>query len=720
MELTETRQLGRYQLERLISRGGMGEIYLAYTEGPGGFRKDVVIKRIMPHLAQEEEFVTRFIDEANIVVSLTHGNIVPVFDMGHVEGEYFIAMEYIAGRDLRDIVKRSALEGKTVPPGIAVYLIAETCKGLAYAHKKADSDGTPLGIIHRDVSPSNILVSREGVVKLTDFGIAKAVSRIGRSITGRLQGKFCYMSPEQASGKSVDLHTDIFSLGSVAYEVLTGTRPFEADSDLATLELVKTAEVTPPSTVLEGLPESIDEVVLKALAKAPEDRYQDANEFGKALRATVSDDIATESEMAEFLADLFKGQVAAFGASSGLNLDDLLALEADRVLLAGGGTNTVTAPTPSFPARTQTGPVGPNATPRPELQHTPEPVIQPEPRRRYGRILLVLFLLAAIPALNILLSPSDTLQELTIECSEADAQVFIDNRLEGICPLTIELSIGTYLVVSQLTGFESATASVSLDEEQPGAVYLELSPSLPSTVAITVTAEPESAEYSLDGLMWVRSGVPVQTEPGDHSVMVRAEGYESAVFHRSFDTENLTAHLLLQPVTEPGPEQTDHGTNDNDTQTNDNTHHTRVDEVRIRVIQTPSEATITVDGVARGTGSQRITFQRDTGIHTVVVSLDGYASRTERIDTASAQSGNLRVELTDAAELRPVRFQLTYPGAGQLFIDGEPHGSAPTTVRLAPGTYQIRLSNPELNLEESRPVTVVAGAGTQVERFFVP
>lgn len=700
----------------------MGEIYLAYTEGPGGFRKDVVIKRIMPHLAQEEEFVTRFIDEANIVVLLTHGNIVPVFDMGHAEGEYFIAMEYIAGRDLRDIVKRSALEGKTVPANIAVYLISETCKGLAYAHKKCDSDGTSLGIIHRDVSPSNILVSREGVVKLTDFGIAKAVSRIGRSITGRLQGKFCYMSPEQASGKSVDLQTDIFSLGSVAYEVLTGTRPFEGESDLATLELVKTAEVKPPSSVLEGLPESIDEVLLKALAKAPEDRYQDANEFGKALRATIGDEIATESEMAEFLADLFKGQVAAFGASSGLNLDDLLALEADRFLLSGGGTNTITAPTPSFPARTQTGPVGPATTPQPELQHTPGPVIRTEPRRRYLRVLVVLVLLAAIPALNVILSPSEQIQELTIECSEPDAQVFVDNHLEGICPLTMELEIGEYLIVSQLTGFASATASVTIGEERPAAVFLELSPSSPTTVAVTVTAEPASAEYSLDGLMWARSGVPVQTEPGPHSVMVRAEGYQSAVFQRTFDTENLTANLQLELIPEPTPDAVDEqiDTDDGSHRNGTDNAQARTDEVRIRVIPTPSDALVTVDGHDRGTGSRRLTFRKDTGVRIVVVSRDGYASSTERIDTSSAESGNLRIELVETAQLRPVRFQLTYPAVGELFIDGRSHGSENMTVELAPGTYQIRLRNQETGLEESRLITVVAGPGNQVERFFAP
>jgi eukaryotic-like serine/threonine-protein kinase len=183
------RQLGRYELVRRIAVGGMGEIYLARMRGAAGFEKRVIIKTILPHLAEEEEFVEKFLDEGRIVVQLTHGNIVPVFDMGQQDGEYFIAMEYLPGRDLREIIKRLQVDRARMPVGLAVLVVMEVCKGLAYAHRKLDQQGAPLGLVHRDVSPSNILVSREGDVRIIDFGIARATGRSQRTASGRIQGR---------------------------------------------------------------------------------------------------------------------------------------------------------------------------------------------------------------------------------------------------------------------------------------------------------------------------------------------------------------------------------------------------------------------------------------------------------------------------------------------------------------------------------------------------
>ena len=336
----EVTQLGRYELLRMIARGGMGEIYVARARGAVGFEKKVIIKRILPHLAEEQEFVDKFVDEAHIVTHLTHGNIVPVFDMGEEDGELYIAMEYIAGRDLRDVLKRAKAESFLLPVDVALFIAAETCKGLAYAHRRTDDAGRPLDLVHRDVSPSNILISKDGEVKIVDFGIAKASGKISKSITGRLQGKFCYMSPEQAAGKSVDHRSDIFSTGVVLYELLTNTRPFEGAQDLESLDLVRNHQPPPPSEVRAGVPADVDEIVMRALAKDPHDRYLQVDEFERALLTHLyTSGGLTSRQVAEQLAELFPEGIerpdvrAASGTPRrGVSLDDALSAEMERLL----------------------------------------------------------------------------------------------------------------------------------------------------------------------------------------------------------------------------------------------------------------------------------------------------------------------------------------------------------------------------------------------------
>ena len=332
------RRLGRYELLSLLSRGGMGEIYLARTRGAGGFEKKIVIKRILSYLAEEEEFVHKFIDEANIVTHLTHGNIVPVFDMGEEGGELFIAMEYIAGQDLRALLKRCAELGQLPPINAALFIIGEVCKGLAYAHRKVDAEGRPLKIIHRDVSPSNVLISAEGEVKLVDFGIAKAAGRLSRSATGRLQGKFCYMSPEQAIGADVDVRSDVFSAGVVLYELLTGVRPFEGERDLESLERVKTHAPPPPSRLRPEIPAAIDAIVMKALAKDRDARYGQVDELERAIFTHLyAHGGMTSREVAQVLDGLFPegfepGASRHSGDFARVSLDDALSAEVDKLL----------------------------------------------------------------------------------------------------------------------------------------------------------------------------------------------------------------------------------------------------------------------------------------------------------------------------------------------------------------------------------------------------
>ena len=302
------RKLGRYELIRQLATGGMGEIYLARTRGAGGFEKHLIIKKILPHLAEEEEFVTKFLDEGRIVVQLTHGNIVPVFDMGEEDGQYFIAMEYVPGLDLRAIFKRLQARGEELPVELALHITCEVCKGLGYAHRKTDPDGNPLGIVHRDVSPSNVLISREGEVKIIDFGIARAADKLSQTGTGRIQGKCCYMSPEQARGQALDARSDIFSTGVLLYEMLTLERPFDGRSDLESLELVRQCDFDPPGVLRPSIPAEIDEVVQRAMQPEPGDRYPTIDDMCVDLQQQMYGlgYTVTSQRLAQRLTDVFE------------------------------------------------------------------------------------------------------------------------------------------------------------------------------------------------------------------------------------------------------------------------------------------------------------------------------------------------------------------------------------------------------------------------------
>jgi serine/threonine protein kinase len=304
---------GQYELLRKLATGGMAQIYLARHHGIEGFERLCVVKRILPHLAENEDFVQMFLDEARIAARLSHTNIVQIYDLGEQDETYFIAMEYIHGEDLRRVWRRAESQGQPLPLPIILRIIADAASGLDYAHKRADQ-GRQLSIVHRDISPQNILVSFEGTVKVVDFGIAKAADKATHTRSGVLKGKYSYMSPEQAAGeRSVDARTDVFALGVVLYELLTGTRLFKRGSDVQTLQAVTSCEVTPPSQVNPRVPQSLDEVVQKALTRLPEDRYPDALALQLALENWLIEhqQPASTAHVAAYLKELYADRLAA-------------------------------------------------------------------------------------------------------------------------------------------------------------------------------------------------------------------------------------------------------------------------------------------------------------------------------------------------------------------------------------------------------------------------
>jgi serine/threonine protein kinase len=267
---------GKYFLLERINVGGMAEVFKAKTVGVEGFERIVALKRILPSIAEDEEFITMFIDEAKIAVQLQHANIAQIFDLGKVEDSYFIALEFVNGRDLRSIFEDLRKVKQSMPIPQVCYLVMQLCEGLDYAHNKRDTQGRELLLVHRDISPQNVLLGYDGEVKLIDFGIAKAAGKASKTQAGILKGKFGYMSPEQVRGLPIDRRSDIFALGIVLYEMLTGERLFIGESDFSTLEKVRNVEIVPPSSFNSQIPAKLETIVLKALEKDVEDRYQNA------------------------------------------------------------------------------------------------------------------------------------------------------------------------------------------------------------------------------------------------------------------------------------------------------------------------------------------------------------------------------------------------------------------------------------------------------------
>ena len=297
---------GPYRLLERIAVGGMAEVFKAVRAGVEGFQKVVAVKRILPHLSDNKEFVAMFVNEAKMVAGLTHPNIVQIHDLGKIEKSYYIAMEYVHGRDLRTIARRARNRGTTVPLEIAVLIASEVASALDYAHRKKDDAGLPMRIVHRDVSPQNILVSFEGDVKLADFGIAKAASKARANESGALRGKLFYMSPEQARGEPLDRRSDLFSLGLVLYETVTQQRPFQGTGEGNVLDVVRLGRIPPARSVNPRVPEAIERVLAKALAREPAERYQNGAELHRDLERYLRErSPASASALARFLESLF-------------------------------------------------------------------------------------------------------------------------------------------------------------------------------------------------------------------------------------------------------------------------------------------------------------------------------------------------------------------------------------------------------------------------------
>ncbi len=309
-------RFGKYMLLRKIASGGMAEIFLAIQRSVAGFEKLIVIKRILPQMNQDRAFIEMLLQEARIAATLSHPNIVQIFDVGEVDGRFYIAMEHVHGEDLRSVVRQMKTKGTLdFPLEHALAIILGMCQGLAYAHDKTELDGSHLGIVHRDISPQNVVVTFTGDVKIVDFGIAKSDNKPLESATksGKLKGKVPYMSPEQARGENIDHRSDIFAVGVMLFELTTGKRLFKGRSEYETLKLICERDYPLPSQVRPGYPPDLEQIVLMALAKSPAQRYQTARDMQADIEAFVRRRQIAVSNIAlnKFMQGLFEEKLAA-------------------------------------------------------------------------------------------------------------------------------------------------------------------------------------------------------------------------------------------------------------------------------------------------------------------------------------------------------------------------------------------------------------------------
>ncbi len=300
-------QFGPYTLHQLIARGGMAEIYRATMGGIGSFEKVVAIKKILPHLTENEEFITMLIDEAQILVGLNHANIAQVYDLGKIEDSYYIAMEYVHGLDIAAVIKDLDKRDEYIPYAHTAYIVACLCMGLHIAHHAKDKDGHPLNIVHRDISPHNVLISFAGDVKIIDFGVAKARSKNTHTKAGVIKGKLLYMAPEQAMAKDIDGRADLFAAGLVMYKMLTRELPFTGDNEFQIYNNILNKEIVPPKALNPEVPEELNQICMTLLQREPERRYQDGYSAKKELDRALHNVAPgyTPSRLSRFIEDNF-------------------------------------------------------------------------------------------------------------------------------------------------------------------------------------------------------------------------------------------------------------------------------------------------------------------------------------------------------------------------------------------------------------------------------
>ncbi len=384
------RRIGKYEILTRLSMGGMAELFLAFTSGPGGFRKFVAVKQILPDVKKDEQFVKMFLDEARITAAFSHANIGQVFDLGEEGGELYLAMEFLPGQNLEQVVKATARQGYALPMGFIGRVIRDACLGLHYAHHFTDPSGRPAVVVHRDVSPKNVMLTYDGVVKVIDFGIAKARGRLGRTQVGMVKGTSGYMSPEQVRGAPLDGRSDLFSVGVMLHELLCGQRLFNGPHEAAVMLQIAEGDIPPPRSINPEVPEALEAVAMRALARDASQRFTSGREMARAIEAALGPELFDEDGITAVMGDLFadKRQKTRTLLELASSAEDARVSEVADALQEDDGADSsptaqVTAPRarlkPSGPAAS-TGPTRAGSGPKPVPQRRPTEAAAPATR----------------------------------------------------------------------------------------------------------------------------------------------------------------------------------------------------------------------------------------------------------------------------------------------------------------------------------------------------
>ncbi len=516
--------IGQYYLMEKIAQGGMAEIFKGLSYDLHGLKKTVVIKKILPHIAASKEFIDSLIDEAKIAVTLSHGNIAQTYDLGKVGSDYFMVMEYVEGRSLSLIHKRCLAAGDLIPIAYLCHFMCEVLSGLDYMHRRTEENGRPLHIVHRDISPQNLMVTYSGTVKIIDFGIAKAAIKMGSTDSGILKGKFSYMSPEQARGDSIDHRSDIFSLGIIFHEMLTGKRLFKTDDTRETLRNVRRAKVEPPSSFRGDVTDELDRIVMKALAKDRRHRYAFASDMRddltKLLSTTAPD--FNPADAGDFVRELFKEDIAKASEEEEIKTPAMIIDHTSSALTDESQFEPTTharAPLDmkeffleeeEAPEETE----GPES-PLPELAVVEEVSSAKGKRppswikRHIGTVFVLLgifFLVVSIVSSFRLWkgAPEDAASgkaEIMITTEPADARVKIDGKLIGAgSPVTLhDIAVDKeHEITVERDGYFPHTETIDLDQGEFRSMDIRLTKAASTKGAVLVSSTPPGATVYLD------------------------------------------------------------------------------------------------------------------------------------------------------------------------------------------------------------------------------
>ena len=655
---------GKYFLIDRIAVGGMAEIFRARSYGHAGFEKDLVIKRILAHLTENDEFVQMFIEEAKLTVQLQHPNIVQVYDFGKILENYYLAMEGPYGRDLKTVMTQVEEKKSQLPIRFAALLLHEMARGLFYAHNKRDEMGSPLEIVHRDVSPSNIHISWDGQVKLLDFGIAKASkSTFENTEQGVLKGKFEYMSPEQAQGKVVDHRSDIFSCGICMWEMVTGERLFKSDTPLLTLSRIKAGEVPLVRQENPEIPRALADIIHRSLALSPEDRYQSAEEMRKDVEAYLKPSTTAEisSELAEWVQELF-----------------MVDMEMERLRLEEARKSAT-------------------------LMATMEDTVE----------------------LDLLLDDEE--MELDEDEEEEERDTIEDEETElvaepaqappGTAPPKRKsktgLWIGLFVLLLVIGGGVAAALilpgllapPLTVVPDPVAVLALEISPPEASDAQVRLDGEPIWLPYDQ-----LQPGVPHHLEVAKEGFVTHEEDFQVAA------GETHTIAVTLSPGTdEPATE-----TGEDPTEASDLEEPATAEPATVAPVEqapaivfrsTPSGASVSIGGQNVGRTSYR--YEGGTAGQDVMArfSLDGYQDASA--GGVFPSNGSITVRATlEAIPVQQAPGFLTINATpwADVYVDGKAVGQTPIgSLEVTPGTHTVRLVCPPLEAEKTTTVTVGSG-----------